>query len=138
MGLITKKQIKEIRLWILSPRLEYLLLIIYILSFSVILYLRTVNMDGSALRNDGVAISNFKFLQEIQDYFSKSQLQTITTIPQIYSYIETMQNEKLWVEPGKRSPYWPVGTTRIVQYRTQMKSPDCVTSKDITTSARRL
>jgi len=50
MGLISKKQIKSIRLWILSPKLEYMLLMLYIFTFSFVLYLRKTHIDGSGLR----------------------------------------------------------------------------------------
>lgn len=40
MGLITKKQIKALRLYILSNNLEYILLMIYIFSFTIIMILK--------------------------------------------------------------------------------------------------
>ena len=41
---------------------------------------------------------------------------------EIYGYLESLQNEKLWMDAGKRSPYWPVGSTRIVQNRVNIKA----------------
>lgn len=58
MGLITKKQIKTIRLYILSPWLEYWLLFMYIVSFAVLVYIKTGVMDGTGLRQDSVKISS--------------------------------------------------------------------------------
>jgi len=39
--------------------------------------------------------------------------------------METIQNEKLWIAPGKKSPYWPLGSTRMMQYRVEQLSDNC-------------
>jgi hypothetical protein len=52
--------------------------------------------------------------------------------------METLQNEKLWVEKGIRSPYWPLGSSRIVQYRVDLTKETCVTKEPDAQGARRL
>jgi hypothetical protein len=114
MGLITKKQIKAVRLFILSNNLEYILLMLYIFSFTIIMLLKKSTMDGSGLRTNNVQINDYQFHQDLNRYFNKEKLDNIQSIGEIWEYLETLQTQRLWLPSGERSPYWPLGSTRIV------------------------
>ena len=51
MGLISHKQIKAFRSYILSPRLELVLLLIYIVCFAMIVNLKIRSKSGQTLGN---------------------------------------------------------------------------------------
>ena len=58
MGIISRKNLKDFRGFILSPKLENLLLLVYVISFAWIISIKISTMDGSGLRADEVLISN--------------------------------------------------------------------------------
>ena len=47
----------------------------------------------------------------------------------LYAYLEKVINEKLWLNAGLRSPNWPIGATRIIQYR--VKTPKKCAKKNV-------
>lgn len=61
MGLISRKHIKALRSFILSPMMESWLLIGYIVSFAVIVDTKIGTMNGSRLRSNSVMMSTFAF-----------------------------------------------------------------------------
>lgn len=117
MGLITKKQVRRLRLWVLSNKLEQALLLMYILCFVAILVAKSGTQDGTALRGNGVHLTSYQFLKDLREYFLQNEVVSIGSVDELYNYLEKLQNERLWVAPGRRSPYWPLGATRVVQYR---------------------
>lgn len=121
MGLISHKQIKAFRTYILSPRLELGLLLIYLVCFAMIVNLKINSKNGQSLGNPiNLPAQNYKSFMEHQ--MLKDELYQIKDIDGIYAWIEKLQTERLWLEGGTRSPYWPIGSTRIVQQR--IKKPE--------------
>ena len=66
-------------------------------------------------------LSAYEFNQDLKKYFLLEEFEKITTVDEIYGFIEKLQTERLWVPGGERSPNWPVGLTRVVQHR--VKTP---------------
>lgn len=71
MGIISRKNLKDFRGFILSPKLENLLLLVYVISFAWIISIKISTMDGSGLRADEVLISNRQFKRNLRQYFSE-------------------------------------------------------------------
>ena len=108
-------------MFILSPNLEKYLLVTYIFSLLYIVGLKRDILDGSGLGGGPVHLSAYEFNQDLKKYFLLEQFEKITTVDEIYGFIEKLQTERLWVAGGERSPNWPVGLTRVVQHR--VKTP---------------
>jgi hypothetical protein len=71
MGIISRKNLKDFRGFILSPKLENLLLLVYVISFAWIISIKISTMDGSGLRADEVLITNRQFKRNLRQYFSE-------------------------------------------------------------------
>ena len=117
MPLISKKQIRRMRLWVLSDKLEQILLLMYILCFTLVLILRTETLTGVAFGNDDLSFSTFQATEDMQHYFMFEELDQLKNASDFYAFLLKLQNKKLWIERGRRAPYWPLGATRIVQHR---------------------
>ena len=66
--LISRKNIKYFRTIILSTNLENILLIIYIISFALIINTKLGTMDGSSLSNYP-GKSSYQFQNDLTQYF---------------------------------------------------------------------
>jgi hypothetical protein len=124
MGLLSQKQIRTFRMFILSPNLEKYLLVTYIFSLLYIVGLKRNTLDGSGALGGPVHMSAYEFQQDLRQYFLVEEFEKITmngTVDDIYAFIERLQTERIWLPAGERSPNWPVGLTRVVQHR--VKTP---------------
>ena len=116
MGLISHKQIKAFRSYILSPRLELGLLVIYIVCFAMIVNLNITSKNGRSLGNN-INLSAYEYHRFLEQQMLKSDHDHIKNIGDYYDWLEKVQTQRLWIEGGIRSANWPIGATRIVQHR---------------------
>ena len=122
MGLISKKWIKSFRQIILSPKLENLLLVMYIIVFSMIISHNSQKKSGVSLGNK-LTLPAYEYQHILNKFFMKEEFDKIQKLDDLYTWIEDLQTKKLWVQ-NRRSSNWPIGATRIVQQRVK-KAKDC-------------
>ena len=90
MGLLSQKQIRTFRMFILSPDLEKYLLMTYIFSLLYIVVLKRNILDGSGLNGEPVHLSAYEFNQDLRKYMMEKQFEKIETVDEIYNYIEKL------------------------------------------------
>ena len=72
-------------------------------------------MDGSGFNENKLnKMTSYQYYDDLNNYFQKLKFEKIKNYDELYAYLEQLQNEKLWMPPGIRSPYWPIGSTRMV------------------------
>lgn len=71
MALISRKQIKAFRTLILSPKLENILLMVYVITFAIIVTQKIGTMDGSAIRQDQVKMNSYRFYSDLKLHFDE-------------------------------------------------------------------
>jgi len=71
MGLISRKQIKAFRTFILSPKLENILLIVFLISFALIVNVKIGTMDGSRIRSDNISLTSYRFYHDLKLYYDE-------------------------------------------------------------------
>jgi hypothetical protein len=91
-------------------------------------------MDGSGLREkpDYLTTTINNFNENNENYFQKNNFESIQTNDQLFEWMEVLLNQKLWHPAGERNPNWPVGATRLIQYRVKVPE-DCIDSSNSTT-----
>ena len=76
MGLISRKQIKKFRQFILWPNLEFSLLFVYIVCFAFIIKIKTTTMNGSGLReNDAFAVTSQQYHADLKTYYQSASFE---------------------------------------------------------------
>ena len=117
MGFISRKQIKAFRTFILSPKLENILLVVFLFTFALIVSIKIDTMDGSAIRQDQIKLTSYRFYHDLKRYYIEDEFEQIKSIDDFYDYLLKILNDKLWLPLGKRSPNWPIGGVRLLQHR---------------------
>jgi hypothetical protein len=101
--------------------LEFTLLFIYIVCFAIIVQIKTSTLNGSGLRDtNNVQITSEQFQKDLKNYFRHDAFLEINNFDEMYTWLETHLNDKLYLPVGKRSPNWPIGSTRMIQYRVKV------------------
>ena len=77
MALITKKQIRKTRLWVLSDKLEQTLLLMYILCFLLVLIIKSDTLSGIAFRKDNLEFTAYQSTLDLKNYFLNNELHEI-------------------------------------------------------------
>ncbi|CDW84387.1 polycystin 2 [Stylonychia lemnae] len=116
--ILSKRKIKLLKLCLTSTALEKGLLLTYLALFPVMVFF--------ASYNNPLNIENYDIRTNILKYYDQDQIIKARTYNDIYSYLDELLHERLWVK-NKSSPYQPIGTLRLAQYRVQS---DC-TEKEI-------
>ena len=127
MAIFSKRNLRFIKIWILSPLVEKLLIIFYIcLIFTFISYYNIYKNDAKP--ND--------IRREFIEYFKYDKFLNITTIDKdqdtisavnnieydFYDYLNFLVKDRLFV--AKRSPYRVMGVFRIMQERITLSQCD--------------
>ncbi|CAI2387887.1 unnamed protein product [Moneuplotes crassus] len=126
MALISKRQLKLLKLFLLSPIIEQILIVSYI---ACIMILLIFNNDVNSSLARGTA------LDELQDYFKKEKFLNISTIDRstvsptpvdnveydFYDYMSFMFKDRLFAQ--KKSSFIVKGVVRLAQAR--VSTPDC-------------
>ena len=94
--------------------------LLYLICIIIIVSMKRTALYGSSLRQDEPLMTSYKYDQDLQEYFNSREFEKINTTDGLYDFIENLQNDQLWIKSGKRSPNWPVGVTRMVQYRVKV------------------
>ena len=89
MGLISHKQIKAFRSYILSPRLELVLLLVYIVCFAMIVNLKINSWNGTTLGNK-IYLPGFEYKQMFEKHMLKDEFYEIKNLDGIYSWIQKL------------------------------------------------
>lgn len=97
------------------------MLFVYIVCFAFIIKIKTTTMNGSGLREGNeVLVTSQQFHEDLRVYFRKEEFEQIKTSDDMYTWLESHLNERLYLPVGRRSPNWPIGATRMIQYRVRV------------------
>lgn len=78
-------------------------------------------MNGSGLKDsNSVLISSQQFHEDLRGYFRRDAFEIIMNPEEMYSWLETHLNDRLYLPVGRRSPNRPIGATRMIQYRVKV------------------
>ena len=74
----------------MSPRLDQILLLTYVVSLAMIISLRFKRISGEGMGNIQ-NISAFNYISALEHYFEKEKCENVASVDQIYGYITELQ-----------------------------------------------
>ena len=87
MGLISHKQIKVFRGYILSTKLESFLLVLYIVCFAMIINLKITSKNGRSLGNP-ISLPEYEYHQFLERQLLKKDFDNIQSADDFYDWLQ--------------------------------------------------
>eukprot|EP00347_Sterkiella_histriomuscorum_P022659 403337641 len=115
---LSKRKIKLIKIFLVSPCLEKILLLSYLVLFPILIAF--ASYEGNS------QVDNYDIRKNLLKYYDQPKIINANSYQEVYDYVDLILHEKLWVN-GRASPYQPIGTLRMAQFRVES---DC-TSEEI-------
>ena len=120
MAVFSKRNLRFIKIWILSPLVEKLLIIFYIcLIFTFVIYNNIYKNDASPYSLRREFIEYFKYDKFLNITSIDKDQDTISAVNNIeydfYDYLNFLIKDRLFI--AKRSPYRVIGVFRMMQER---------------------
>jgi len=115
--LFSKRKLKMFKLCLVSPTLEQLLLISYLVLFPVSIYISTNQTSYNSPQMFNLDTYNAR--QNVKQYFMPNATSGFVfegyskDYDWVYDYLNQMLHERLWVADSYR-PYMAVGSVRMV------------------------
>jgi hypothetical protein len=125
--LFSKRKLKVLRLCLVSPTLEKLLLLSYICLFPISIYIAAYQSQYSSPQNYDIDVYNAR--KNAREYFAPEKNSGFVyegyaqNYSWVYDYLDKTLHERLWVKDQYR-PYTPIGSLRLVQFRVKNKCED--------------
>lgn len=102
--LLSKRHIKTLKIFLISPLLEKILLFKYLLLFAIIVSM--ASFESTSI------LDNYTIRSNVIEYFQADNLTSLSSFDDVYDYLNNILVDKLWV--NETSPYKPVGTLRFI------------------------
>ena len=125
--LFSKRKLKVLRLCLVSPYLEKLLLISYLVVFPISIYISTYQLPYTSPQASQVDIYSAR--KNAREYFFPEPNSGFVfegyakNYDWLYDYVNKTLSERLWVKDQFR-PFTPIGSLRMVQFRARNKCED--------------
>ncbi len=106
--LLGKRHLHYLKLVLLSPQVEFVLLLSYTVIFCVLVAQASVAQSS--------VMDNYALRQSLVKYFDLETANSLSNMTAILDYTSYLLQDKLWIYDGV-SPFFPVGEVHLVQYR---------------------
>lgn len=102
--LLSRRQIKGLKVCLVSPILEKILLLKYLVLFAVIVSM--ASFESTSI------LDNYTIRKNLLEYYQNDNLTTLAGFDDVYTYLNGILLDKLWSD--RISPYEPVGKLRFI------------------------
>ena len=108
MLLLSRRKLKILKVCLVSPTLELILLLSYLILFTIVIIM--------GVTKSGTNVATYHVRQNLREYFGEDKATQVARLEDVYAYLEWMLYDRLYLL-NRSSPYFPLGPVRLVQYR---------------------